>query len=85
MPGNLEWTNRAIKDMERLPSRDRDYVIRGLDRLAETRQGDIRQLHGPTTEWRLRVGDWRVRFSLLSSGNILILRVQNRREAYREC
>ena len=84
MPSRLEWTNRAIKNLERLPSRDKDYVLLALDRLAETGRGDIRQLHGPTSDWRLRVGDWRVRFSFLDNGVILILRAQNRRDAYRE-
>ena len=84
MPGKLEWTNRAVKDIGEVNPKDRDSIIQALDKLIETRQGDILKLHGTTAEWRLRVADWRVRFSFLDNGNILILRVRNRREAYRE-
>lgn len=82
MPGKIEWTNRAVKDIGEVNPKDRASIIQALDTLLETRQGDILKLHGATREWRLRVGDWRVRFSFLDNGNILILRVLDRREAY---
>ncbi|MBI4312597.1 MAG: type II toxin-antitoxin system RelE/ParE family toxin [Chloroflexi bacterium] len=82
MPGKIEWTNRAVKDIGEVNPKDRASIIQALDTLLETRQGDILKLHGATREWRLWVGDWRVRFSFLDNGNILILRVLDRREAY---
>src|SRR5258708_5010717 len=42
---------------------DRRRVVAALERLAETNYGDTRQLTGiDPPEWRLRVGDYRVRF-----------------------
>jgi mRNA-degrading endonuclease RelE of RelBE toxin-antitoxin system len=37
-------------------------ILEALVRLAETGQGDVTRLQGVADEWRLRVGDWRVRF-----------------------
>ncbi len=49
------------------------------------RRGDLQKLHGSREEWRLRVGDYRVRF-LPDSGSqvIAILRVLPRDQAYRQ-
>jgi mRNA-degrading endonuclease RelE of RelBE toxin-antitoxin system len=37
-------------------------VLDALTRLAETGQGNVARLQGVADEWRLRVGDWRIRF-----------------------
>ena len=54
-----------------------------VERFAETGGGNVKRLHGINPpEYRLRVGDYRARFQ--TDGNIVtILRVRNRREAYR--
>ena len=44
--------------------------------------GDIKRLQGETVELRLRVGDYRVRFTE-ESGTLHIIRVRHRKEAYR--
>lgn len=33
-----------------------------MDAIGRLPQGDVKRLHGHPYEWRLRVGDWRVRF-----------------------
>jgi mRNA-degrading endonuclease RelE of RelBE toxin-antitoxin system len=54
-----------------------------VERFAETGAGNIKRLQGiAPPEFRLRVGDYRVRFHQ-DSETLLILRVRNRREAYR--
>jgi len=53
----------ARADIRRL---DRDAAMRiftALHRFAETGQGDVKRLKGETEELRLRVGDYRVRFT----------------------
>ena len=58
-------------------------IKQGVERFAESGTGDIKKLQGiDPTEYRLRVGDWRVRFEQ-QDDIIRILRVRNRREAYR--
>ena len=37
-------------------------ILDALARLADTGQGDVTRLQGVSDEWRLHVGDWRVRF-----------------------
>jgi mRNA interferase RelE/StbE len=47
--------------------------------------GDIRKLQGSDNEWRLRVGEWRVRFAPDNDRReIVILRVLPRGRAYRD-
>lgn len=76
-------TARARRDLERLDRAVADRVVRALERLADTGTGDVRQLGGTTEkEWRLRVGDWRVRFAY-QQDSIVVLRVQPRGRAYR--
>jgi mRNA-degrading endonuclease RelE of RelBE toxin-antitoxin system len=65
---------------------DRAVALRiagAINRFATTGAGNVQGLHGiHPPEFRLRVGDWRVRFH--DHGDwIDILRVRNRREAYR--
>lgn len=58
-------------------------VKQTVDRFARTGAGNIKKLQGfDPPEYRLRVGDYRVRFDL-DGENIRVLRVRNRREAYR--
>jgi mRNA interferase RelE/StbE len=60
-------------------------IIDALDRLiGEPPAGDVVKLTGVEDEWRLRVGDWRVRFRRDSSGVIQVLRVLPRGRAYRD-
>jgi mRNA-degrading endonuclease RelE of RelBE toxin-antitoxin system len=59
-------------------------ISRALTRLAQTGQGDLKRLHG-RREWRLRVGDWRVRLDLDHGAETLtVLRVLPRGRAYRD-
>jgi mRNA interferase RelE/StbE len=56
-------------------------VKQAVERFAETGDG-VKKLHGiDPPEYRLRVGDFRVRFEL-DGETLRILRVRNRREAY---
>lgn len=59
-------------------------ILDALDRLATTGQGDTQQLRGTPDEWRLRVGDWRVRFRYdTATQTLAVLRILPRGEAYR--
>jgi mRNA interferase RelE/StbE len=77
-------TASAQRDLRRL---DRPVAIRMLDalaRLADTGQGDVTRLQGVSDEWRLRVGDWRVRFRYHHTTRTLeVLRILPRGQAYR--
>jgi mRNA interferase RelE/StbE len=64
----------------------RRRVIDALDALSiQPPRGDIRRLTGIEAEWRLRVGDWRVRFTREQTTNTVhVLRVLPRGRAYRD-
>lgn len=85
MKWRLEWTERALKDAERLDRPIRERVVVAVEKLAETGQGDVKRLSGHDAEWRLRVADWRVRFTFDHATNcIRVLRVLPRGSAYRK-
>ncbi|MGH9063368.1 MAG: type II toxin-antitoxin system RelE family toxin [Acidimicrobiales bacterium] len=45
--------------------------------------GDVRRLRGRQDEWRLRVGDWRVRFVRIDQEHLIdVLAVSPRGSAY---
>lgn len=58
---------------------------------ADLERGDVQKLPGRERIYRLRVGDWRVLFSMEDGGFsmedggrvMLVLRILNRRDAYR--
>lgn len=74
----------ADKDMDRLDPQVRQRIVTSLERLAsDDPRSDVRKLKG-TDELRLRVGEWRVRFSRDEGRReILVLRVLPRGRAYR--
>ena len=80
----VDWTDPATRDLRRLDRTTFRRVTRAIVSFAETGHGDVVKLHGREPEWRLRVGDWRVRFTFADGGETLrVLRVRHRREAYR--
>jgi mRNA interferase RelE/StbE len=53
-------------------------------RFATQNVGDVRKLIDRGDTYRLRVGDWRVVFTFEDDGQtVVVLRVVNRRDAYR--
>jgi mRNA interferase RelE/StbE len=81
----IHWTPAAEKDLRRLDPPTRERVRQALARLVTTGQGDVRRLQGLEDEYRLRVGDWRVRFRFdEASGALDVLRVLPRGRAYRD-
>ena len=83
MAKKIAWTDQAKADVRGI---DRETAIDLLHRLARflaTEEGDVKRLTDiDPPEFRLRLGDYRLRF--YDHGDwIEILRVRNRKEAYR--
>jgi mRNA interferase RelE/StbE len=79
----IDWTEPARADVRRL---DRDTAMRifaALHRFAESGEGDVRKLQGQSGELRLRVGDYRVRFTQEADDSLRIHAVLHRKDAYR--
>lgn len=83
MPRRIEWTPQARSDIRRI---DRQTALGLLEELADyalTDHGDVIRLEGvDPPEFRLRLGDYRIRFYDYGD-RMQILRVLHRREAYR--
>jgi mRNA-degrading endonuclease RelE of RelBE toxin-antitoxin system len=59
-------------------------LLKALARFLETDAGNVKQLEGfAPPRFRLRIGDWRFVFRRCGEDAIEIVRVRNRREAYR--
>jgi mRNA interferase RelE/StbE len=82
----LELTRQAVRDLRRLDRPVRERVFAALERLvAAVPTGDVRALTGSPGEFRLRVGDWRVRCELdIEAELLIVLRVLPRGRAYRD-
>jgi len=79
---SYEATPPARRDFKRLDPQVRRRIVDALDRfVTDPRAGDIRKLS--TSQWRLRVGEWRVRFSFDEERRVIVvLRVLPRGRAY---
>jgi len=80
----IEWRTRAIRDMRRLDTRDRERIIAKIEQYASDPSALANQvvmLSGSRYR-RLRVGNYRVIFHAESAGIMTVLRVRHRREAY---
>ncbi len=83
MARRIAWTEQGKADLRAINQRRAMNILHGLARFLSTAEGDVKQLHGfDPPELRLRIGDYRIRFH--DHGDwIEILRVRNRKDAYR--
>lgn len=79
----VTWARSSVKDLRRLDTGTRQRVRAAVRRYAESGHGDVKRLQDMVEEYRLRVGDWRVRFTLdWASRTMTVQRVVHRSEAY---
>lgn len=85
MSREVRWLPRARRDLKRLDPPVRRRVVDAVDHFARTGEGDVvRLVNVKPSEYRLRVGDWRVRFARDEERPLLhVLRVLPRDKAYR--
>ncbi len=79
----IDWTPPARADVRRIDRTNAMRILTALHRFAETGEGDVKKLQGDSEELRLRVGDYRVRFTEEPRGTLMIHSVRLRSEAYR--
>jgi mRNA-degrading endonuclease RelE of RelBE toxin-antitoxin system len=83
MAKRILWTEQAQGDVRAIDRRTAIALLHGVARFLSTGEGDIKRLQNvDPPEFRLRLGDYRVRF--LDYGDCIeILRVKHRKDAYR--
>ncbi len=79
---DVQFKPRAVRDVERLPSRIQAQLLAKIEEMRNDLKGDVKRLTNFTPEYRLRVGDYRVLFEV-EEKKIIIYRIRHRREAYR--
>ena len=91
MSGEEDWPRRpaivwAPEARGNLRAIDRETALRilhCLDRYRVRRDGDVKKLKPPRTDFRLRCGDYRLFFDLAGNDTLHISAVLHRRDAYR--
>jgi len=82
MPQKVTFSTEARADLRAVETALR--LLKALARFLATDAGNVKRLEGfDPPQYRLRIGDWRFIFRKSGDGAIEILRVRNRREAYR--
>jgi mRNA-degrading endonuclease RelE of RelBE toxin-antitoxin system len=91
----IVFSEQARADIRAIPQQTAMQILVAIHRLAESGAGRVKTLKGQGGEKRLRVGDFRVRFTeesgdidegsqgRKSEGILRIKAVRNRKEAYR--
>ena len=83
MGKKIAWTDQAKAHLRAIDRGTALRILHILARYLATGEGDVKRLQEvEPPEFRLRTGDYRVRFHDLGD-SILVLAVKHRREAYR--
>ncbi len=83
MAKKVIWSARAKLNLRAIEQGTALRILHTLARMLATGEGDVKRIQNiEPPEFRLRVGDYRVRFHDLGDA-IEILSVKHRREAYR--
>ena len=82
---SISFARSARKELERLPGDIAERILAKVEALSENpRPTGVIKLHGQQNLWRLRVGDYRVVYSIDDfSRAIDISVIRHRREVYR--
>ena len=81
----LRWKRSALRELKNLPTPARTRILRVVEALpADPRPRGARKLVASAHTFRIRVGSYRVVYSLLERELVIeIVRVRHRKDAYR--
>ena len=79
----LDIGEEALAQLRALPKDQRQRIGQKLDALQTDLQGDVKKLAGQEGKYRLRVGSFRVLFTL-EKDLIFVHAVKDRKDAYRD-
>jgi mRNA interferase RelE/StbE len=79
------WTRAALKERDRIPEKQREKILDAIAEFCATGRGNVTTIKPFVGEYRLRVGEWRVRFSLdVARAELVVLHVLIRGGAYKD-
>ena len=79
----ISFSDEAKADIRAIPQHLAMNILAAIHRLAEDGSGDVKTLRDSEGEKRLRVGDYRVRFTEEAEDKLRIHAAKNRKDAYR--
>jgi len=79
----LHISDEALGQLRALSGEQRRRIGQRLDALQQDLRGDVKKLAGQAGRYRLRVGDYRILFSL-EKDLIFVHLVKDRKDAYRD-
>jgi len=81
---SVELKPSARKELERLPTKLIERIFPRLEGLeVEPRPAGCKKLKGGRDEWRIRVGDWRVVYTVDDAKlKVSVTRIRHRSEVY---
>jgi mRNA-degrading endonuclease RelE of RelBE toxin-antitoxin system len=79
----ISFSDEAKADIRAIPQHIAMNILTAIHRLAEAGAGRIKMLKGEEGEMRLRVGDYRVRYTEEDEDAIRIHSVKDRKDTYR--
>ena len=80
----IRFSDEAKADIRAIPQHIAMNILTAIHRLAEHGSGNVKKLQGSDPpEFRLRVGDHRVRFTEDDADTLNIHAVKDRKDAYR--
>jgi mRNA interferase RelE/StbE len=79
------FARSAARELSRLDRHVAERVLRATEKLAaDPRPVGCAKLTGSQNDWRIRVGDWRVLYTIDDAARVVdVAAVRHRREAYR--
>ena len=79
----LVYRPAAQRELHHMDRSEAQRIVRALEGFAATGLGDVKALKGALKgRYRLRVGKWRIFFSLDQPGSIVVTDIDNRGQAY---
>jgi mRNA interferase RelE/StbE len=77
----ITYSKQSVKALERIDTISKKRIKQAIENMPK---GDIKKLKGHTKLYRLRVGDWRIVFSLPDNQTTLIEKIAARGDIYKE-
>jgi mRNA-degrading endonuclease RelE of RelBE toxin-antitoxin system len=78
---HINYSQEALDNLRVLPRKFADQIIRKISRLEHGLTGDIKRLQAADFGYRLRSGNYRILFDVVSD-RVVIQRIKKRGEAY---
>lgn len=79
----LEFKPSALKDLRNIPASQTTRILDRIETMKNDLRGDVKRLTNFSPEYRLRIGNFRVLFSIERDNVIVVYRVKQRDKAYR--